>query len=121
MLFNARLNSSNFLPCRGLVRPSATIFSVGIHSTETRPSSITSRNQKYLMLTCLDAGAVEPPFSKQVAAPWLSWYSMAFAFSNPSSCRSRTTHKIWVPLLLAATTSASHELLVTIFCFLEFT
>ena len=69
------LNCMNFLPCRGLVKKSATISSVAQYSVLSSHFLMRSVMKKYLMLRCLVRLELDalPLFSSRIS-DWLSWY-----------------------------------------------
>ena len=80
----ALLKSLKILPCSGLVKKSANIFSVGQKTTFNFPLLILSWTKKYLMSICREFPAQEfRPFVSIFIALWLSWYITFFLISYP--------------------------------------
>mmetsp|Transcript_19868 Transcript_19868/g.22532 ORF Transcript_19868/g.22532 Transcript_19868/m.22532 type:complete len:102 (+) Transcript_19868:298-603(+) len=78
------LNFRNSAPCKGLVKKSANISSVGQYSMDISPLSIRSLTKKYLMWICLELPVHDflPFFSMRVALT-LSWYPLTFGGGCP--------------------------------------
>ena len=73
------LNWRNFFPWRGLVKKSATIFSVGQYSILRSPFLIRLVIKKYLIFRCLVLLELESlPLFSRIIADWLSWYIIVY-------------------------------------------
>ncbi len=110
----------NLVSCGGLVYKSASILSVGQCSILISPFDIRSVTKKYLMLRwqVLQPLDIFPLFATFIVL-MLSWYSTLSFMSQPWAARKYLTHNTIGIILSIPTDSASVELLVFNFCFVE--
>ena len=100
-------------PCSGLVKKSASMFSLGQYVTLTSPFCILSVKKKYLTLRCHVLFPLDNlPFSDNRILLLLSWYIVVVDTWIPCAARKCLVHSI-CPIATSITTSSAS---VELFC-----
>ena len=108
-------------PFNGLLKKSATLFSVGQYITLIFPLLTWSLIKKYLISMCLEYSVHEfRPFLSIQIALWLSWNKTFSFILYPWLFMKFTIHMWYGKYSVTATSSASVELFVLSFCLDDF-